>query len=331
MLKKNAALIVTVLIFAVILAGQTLSYYAVPYRYSACADVTAAYDGIDYSVSTNSSVTYTILAYDNARPAEKLYIYYDESYAVFGTTHRIQEEYISQLTVELRIRGYTDTETVNAARLSEIVSSGYNAGDAILITSGVLPADVYDGDTNLAIFDWVSSGGSLYWAGYAIGAKYADGKDLADVPSYQMNIFGEDDRILTEQMRSGERSDNELSKALAISYTGVTYGMSITSGTLSLGFECEYNGKVYSSASLTGHGSGMICVMGLVDDPTRAAMAQVISSGVSPSSGLIGTDSGTMVRSSVSGTISWDGVRTDVAVQVRMGDPNTVYARTFFF
>jgi len=334
MIKKNTALIVTVLIFSMILIGQALAYWAVPYKYGADAEIDA--DGVEYSVSSNSSVNYTVLAYDEARPVGKLYVYYDESYAVQGTTHKEQKAFNSQMVAELRIRGFTDTEVINADKLSDIVSS-YKAGDAILITSGVLPKDVYDGDTNFKIFDWVNDGGSLYWMGYAIGAKYADGKTLMDAPAdHQQKIFGVAagvDCILMENERPTKASDNELREALMLTHAGIMYGMNVTAtGALSLGFEFEsVSDDIYSSISLFESGDGMICVMGRINDnPVRMSMAQVIASGVSPSSELIGIDSGSLIRGGcATGTISWSTPKTDVAVMITMGSPNIVYARTF--
>jgi hypothetical protein len=169
MLRKHAALIVTVLIFVAIVAGQALAYYAVPYRYDASAAGGPGSNDLTYTVSTNSAVDYTVAVFDNARPADKLYVYYDEGHAVYGTTHASQKYFISQTLAELRIRGFTNTETVNAEQLVDIVSA-YRPGDAVLMTSGVLPAAVYS-DSNNGIFDWVAAGGTLYWTGYAIGAK----------------------------------------------------------------------------------------------------------------------------------------------------------------
>jgi hypothetical protein len=334
MIRKNAALIVTVLIFSMVLIGQALTYYAVPYKYDAAALITD--DGVDYEVSSNSSVSYRILAYDDARPVGKLYIYYDENYAVHGTTHKEQRAIISSMIAELKIRGVTDTELVNAAELYEKISI-YKDGDAALIMSGALPVNVYDGDTNLKIFDWVNAGGSLYWMGDAIGAKYADGKTLTDAPAdHQQKIFGVAagvDCILTEYQPLVKWSGNELSEALALTYAGVVYGMNVTAlGALSLGFEyVSGSGDVYGSVSMVESGDGMICVVGRFDSSSAlTSMAQLIATGVSPSSELIGSASGSFIRGgSATGTLSWDASKTDVAVQIRMGEPFTVYARTF--
>ncbi|MCL2786366.1 MAG: hypothetical protein FWD81_04010 [Methanomassiliicoccaceae archaeon] len=329
MVKKDAALVIMVLIFSMIIVGQALSYFAVPYNYGASAETTS--DGVMYTATSNSSVSYTVLAYDNAKPIDTLHIYYDASHAVYGTSHASQKSFISQLSAELEIRGFVGSVKVtDAAGLLEVVDAAYEPGDAILITSGVLPKGVYDGETNFKIFDWVRDGGSLYWAGYAIGGKYADGKTLMDAPAtYQSDIFGVPDSILTEQRTSTERS-GDLSKALMLSRTNVTYGLNVTAvpDTLSVGFEYTAgSGDVYSSIALTQYDDGMICVMGGM---SRTSIAQIIASGITPSSTLIGTDGGSLVRGGVAErTIPLSG-ETDVAVQIRIGDPNVVYARTIF-
>jgi len=332
MLKKNAAAIVTVSVFALIILGQTLAYFAVPYKYDAFADVTET--GVEYTVSTNSSVSYTVLAYDNARPVSKLYIYYDEGHAVSAITHEAQLRFISDTIVELRIRGFTDVKMVNAEELFGIVSSEYVKGDAILITSGVLPSTVYQGQTDEGIFKWVNEGGALYWVGYAIGALYADGMDIKDAPpTYQQDIFGVENGILMNHVISTERSEagEGLSRALMLSYNVVTYGLNVSAipGALSLGFNYNSGTDVFSSISLAEYGDGVISVMGSVNDQSRTATAKLIATGVSPTSTLIGTEDGSLVRGSAAGTITWEHGE-NIGVQIRMGDPNTVYARTFF-
>jgi|GEM_PF-1305922 len=336
MFKKKAELVITALIIFTMIGGIILTYYVTP-NYDAHLSKDADGD-LAYTVSTNSATTYTIFAFDNARPVDKLYIYYDERYAVYEVDRSWQERIISQTVAELRIRGLTDVEIVDANRLGDIVDGGYVGGEAILITSGILPDTVYQGNVSDGIFKWVSDGGSLYWIGYAIGAKYAEGNDVIDVAPYQENLFGVSDCILTdEQMRSAERSSDPLSNALMLSYDDVTFGLNVDKipGALSIGFEHEFGGDTYGSITLVGRGSGMICVMGVLDIRARTSMSQIISSGVSDRSELIAGSmiSGPMVRSTSSGTIELSVLtgKTDIAVHIRMGEPNIVYARTFFF
>jgi hypothetical protein len=328
---KNIALIVTLLTVTTIVLGQALIYVHVPDNYSAHADIKAK--SADISVSTDSSICYTAIAFDDARPVGMLYIYYDDDYAVFGTTHAGQWSFISQTVSELRMRGFTDTKIVNAAELAVIVST-YKEGDAILISSGVLPNTVYQ-TSGADIFKWVADGGSLYWAGYAIGEKVAEGKTVKSVANYQNSIFGKNNVILTDAKTSSVRSSDSnakmLGEALMITHNNVTYGLR-TSGSgaltaaLSLGY--EYNG--FSSLALVAKGNGMICVVGSFDSSARTSLAQVISSGVSERSDLLAMKSGTLVRGSATETLQWGSSHGKVAVHIKMGTPNVVYARTFF-
>ncbi|MCL2712197.1 MAG: hypothetical protein FWD37_02825 [Methanomassiliicoccaceae archaeon] len=330
MFKVNAAVIVTALIFGTIILGQSLIYLSVPNNYGADAEIKAG--EAEYSVSTDSSIRYTALAFDNARPVNTLYVYYDESYAVFGITHAQQNRFISQTIAELKIRSFTDTKIVNAAELADIVKGPYEPGDAILMTSGVLPDTVYQNAT-VDIFKWVTAGGSLYWAGYAIGEKVAEkGKEPKNVSNYQTAIFGKENVILMDQKISSQRSSNTnakaLGEALAISNNAVAYGLKVSgsgalTGVLSIGY--EYNG--YASLALVGKGSGMICVTGSLE---RTSLAQVISSGVSEKSKLLDSENGSLVRGAATGTLDWGASGGKIAVQIRMGTPNIVYARTFF-
>jgi hypothetical protein len=337
MLRKNAALIITVLLFLAIAVGQLMTYVILP-KYD--ADVIITESGAKYSVSTNSSISYNVLAYDNARPVDRLYVYYDESYATYGVTHAMQNTFIEQTTVELRLRGFKNIERVNAIELGDIVSGTHVPGDAILITSGVLPDTVYT-DQRDDIFGWVNRGGTLYWAGFILGAKFAAGMELKDLEKdcnfdYQYEIFGEDECFLLEYRNSVEMSSDPnarmLGKALMLTTNAVQYGLRTDlPNTLSLGFEHRSkNGHVYSSISLLGYGSGMICVIGNTDPQTVYSISQMISSGVSNSSTLLSAVSGTLVRNNITDLLQWGTTSGKIGVQIRMGEPFLVYARTFF-
>jgi len=332
-MSKNKILILTAVLFAAILIGQALSYYAMPNRYDASAELSGS--DITYAMNTNSAVTYNVLVYDNAKETERLFIYYDESYAVYEVDHEWQNRFIRQTIAELGTRGFAgEISIVNADELSDALDD-LKEGDAVLMTSGVLPATVYS-DTENKMFVWVEGGGSLYWIGYAIGALYAVGKDIADDPIYTTaDIFGVDDCILMDDVRATRRSADPLSSGLMINNNSLMYGLNadaITSVTgvnaISVGFE---NDDGYCSVSLVEKGDGMICVIGgLLWDTGRVSVSQLISSGVTASSSFIDDASGSIVRKTITGTMDVSG-SSDVAVHIRMGEPNTVYARTFFF
>jgi len=330
-MNKNKVLVLAAVLFAAMFIGQALTYFAVPNRYDVSAELSGS--DITYTISTNSSVTYAVLTYDNAKEIERLFIYYDESYAVYEVNHEWQNRFIRQMIAELDTRGFAGEITiVNAGELSDALDD-LKDGDAVLITSGVLPATVYS-DTENKMFQWVEDGGSLYWIGYAIGALYADGKDVADAPtSYQADIFGADDCIRMDDIRSMERSADPLSSGLLLNNNRLIYGLNVDAvndaGVLiarSLGFEHEG----HSSVALVEKGDGMICVVaGLLWNIERVSVSQLISSGVTTSSSLIGSVSGSIVRSTATGTIDVTG-SSDIGVHIRMGEPNIVHARTLF-
>ncbi|MCL1905210.1 MAG: hypothetical protein FWG19_03715, partial [Methanomassiliicoccaceae archaeon] len=226
-------------------------------------------------------------------------------------------------------------ETVNAGKLGDIVTAPYVPGDAVLMTSGVLPDTAYDNGAP-GIFEWVGDGGSLYWIGHNIGEKVASGKAVRDVPGYQINIFGTERINPSEDaQRATVRSGDPLSRALMTDHDNVRYGLDVgTPNTLSLGFEQEYGGKTYGSVTLVGIGGngGMICVLGGWPGGTaRTSISQIISSGVSNTSGLIESVNGSLVRGGAAGTLDVSAGTGTVGVQIRMGSPNIVYAGTFFF
>jgi len=330
-MSKNKALMLAAVLFAAVFIGQAFTYYAVPNRYDASAEFSGP--AVNYTVSTNSAVEYTVSVYSDASEVKRLFIYYDESYAVYGTTHAGQDRFIRQMISELSVRGFTGVFVVNATELSDTLDASAGTGDAVLMTSGVMPDTVYS-ETESKMFDWVETGGNLYWIGYAIGAKYAVGGDLKDVPAYQEDIFGADGCILMDSVRSTERSADPLSSGLMLNNNNLMYSLNtdaIAAGDLglkarSLGF--EQNG--YGSVSLVEIGSGMICVLGgHHGSAERSSAAQLISSGITVSSELIGIAGGPIVRNTISGTMDIVGY-TDVGVHIRMGEPNTVYARSFF-
>jgi hypothetical protein len=329
---KNVAILVTVLMFTAVVIGQALTYYAMPNRYDASADASGS--DVTYTVSTNSSVTYTVLAYDDAKEIERLFIYYDEGYAAYGVTHAGLDRFIRQTIAELGVRGFTsEISIVNAVELRDALDDRKD-GDAVLVTSGVLPVTVYS-DTENKMFKWVEDGGSLYWIGYAIGALYADGKDLFDAASsYQSDIFGADDCILMDAATSTARSADPLSAGLLLNNNNLIYGLNVDAvnddaGVLvarSLGFEHEG----YSSVSLFEKGNGLICVLGgMPGGEERISVTQLISSGVTFLSDLIDSTGGSIVRNTITGTMDISG-HSDVGVHIRMGEPSAVYARTFF-
>jgi hypothetical protein len=325
-MRKNTVLILTAALFAAILIGQALTYFAVPNRYDAHAEFSGS--EVTYTISTNSAVEYTVLVYDNAQEVERLFIYYDESYAVYGVTHDWQNRFIRQTVAELAVRGITDVTIVNAKGLSDALDA--NPHGAVLMTSGILPDTVYT-DTNNRMFEWVDGGGTLYWIGHAIGERYASGTQISSVAGYQMAIFGVDDCIMMSSERSVVRSDDPLGSGLMLNNNDVRFGLNVDklkatgSDARSLGF--EYEG--YSSVSLVNKGGGMICVIGGgLSKTERVSIAQLISSGVTVSSELIDTVSGPIIRNTVTGTIEATG--SDIGVHIRMGQPNIVYAKTFF-
>jgi hypothetical protein len=325
-------LMIVAILFAAMFVGQTLTYFAVPNRFDISVD--ASGPEITYTISTNSAVEYTALAYDNAGEVERLFIYYDEGYAVYDATHEEQNRFIRQVIAELSTRGFAGEITiVNAEELSGALDAEFRKGEAVLMTSGVLPATVYS-DVENKIFEWVRKGGNLYWMGYAIGAMYADGSDLAEVSSYQERIFGTYDCIMMGSEMSIERSADPLSSGLMLNNNNLIHGLNayaINNAGLaarSLGFG---NSDGYGSVSLVEIGDGMVCVLGgSLGSAERASVSQLISSGITVSSNIIGdVVNGSIVRNTVTGTIG--AADPGIGVHIRMGEPNTVHARTFFF
>ncbi len=342
--SDKPVIIIAIAIIAVILIGEVVVYTSDYTDYS--ADAALNDDGVlEYSVSADGSKVFSVIVNDNGRYAamDRLYIYYDPDYksnyekvnVPIGAKELNQEYYIQQLISTLRFHNLHNIEVVDADGLRSMMDRESGIGltnSGLVVISGALPDTVYRGTQDDVIFDWLSSGGRLYWLGNIIGSCYATNDELVNVDGYQELFFGSE-CINTDPDANtalNEVTSNDYASALSLMNNKVKYGIDgslIPSDRrhLEIGFT---DGK-YSSTSLVEYGNGMICVLGGdYSNNQRSDLAQIISSGLTPESRIVGFEEGSVTRGTVTGTIEVIG--DNLSSYIYLGGYYPVYGKLVY-
>lgn len=340
------AMVIAVAILAVIVIGEAVVYTSDYTDYSADASLE---DGtLNYSVSADGSKEYSVVVSDNGgfTGIRTLYLYYDESYpsdyeavdSDVGAPTFNQKYYLEQVANLLEYRGVQDVRFVNAQELKEVLGADIESegcsGKGLVVVSGVLPDTVYEGNQDDVIMRWISSGGSLYWAGNTLGSSYATQDGIEPVDSdYQEMFFGGDCLYTGDDTEAYSEVSNGYTKGLSLMNNDVRYGIDSTKvgsdrACLTMGF---VNDAGYASIGMVQCGQGMVCVFGgQLSNMQRYDMAQVIASGIGPSSQLITVETGSVTRGTVTGSI--DGITgTGVSAYIYLGGYYPVYGKLFGF
>ena len=345
MSRDRCLVVLAVAVIAIVLIGEIAAYGNI---YSYESDVS---DDGSYRVGTSGAHVYDVISSDNGqyRSVEKLLVYWDAKYG--GVSHDVTVEvgaraldenyYISQLTNNLEYLGFRSVEKVDAASLKASLA-GDPAGIGLVVLHGALPDTVYTGSPGDAIFSWISSGGTLYWAGEALG-KYigrADGTVDRAPSGYQTLFLGSEclvdmdvSPVPADNRNVGrvydEISSNGYSDALCLKNNNVLYGVDST--LLDSGRKClaiGYTDGKASSTALVSDGSGCVCVMGgLFSNYQRMDLATVIAAGIGPDSVLTEAVHGTVSHGAAEGKVSVGS--GNVSVFVYLGGDFSVYGRTY--
>ncbi len=111
---------------------------------------------VDFARSTNGSFPV-------------IYYYFDPTYPMSYSDLQDWYGLTQHLTVVAGARGYSlHLQLVNAAQLIGLLQDPASVGDLLIMASGILPATIYTGQTNL-LKPWLQSGGTLLWLGAQIG------------------------------------------------------------------------------------------------------------------------------------------------------------------
>ncbi len=339
-------IVLTVAVIALIIAGELAAYGDV---YSYGSEV---HEDGSYEVSTSGAHVYDVVSSDNGQyeSVRTLLVLSDDGYG--GVSHDVtvevgaraldEEYYTLQLLNNLEYLGFTDVRKVDAESLKTALADEDPARIGLVVLHGALPDTVYTGSSGDALLSWISSGGTLYWAGEALG-KYighSDGTVTLAPSGYQSLFLGSEcliDMEVSENPRDNrnigrvyERIDDGYSEALCLKNNNVLYGIDSTlleDGRKAL--MTGYTDGKASSVSLVSSGTGCICVMGgLFSNYQRMDLATVIAAGIGPESSIADADHGTVSHGSVEGDVDvGDG---NVTVFVYLGGDFSVYGRTYY-
>ena len=309
-LKKGLPVVVlTILVIAIVLIGELVVYTSDGSEFSSDAQYET---NIHYTVRSQGAKTYSVLAFDNDGfdISDNCYIYYDEGLpgnyvdpvVPVGARKLDQGYYVEQLVRSLSMRG-VDAEVIDSVRMGEIMNSGLMGNnDSIIVISGALPRNVYDG-TVLTAVEWIEAGGRLYWLGNVIGDYFADKDGIHTVDNGVCNFLGTDCINRTED-KDFAYEEYDLCEKLCMTNDRVRYAVApeqLPSGTVHI--DVAFNDGTYSSTCLIGKGEGMICIIGGdYSNNQRNDLAQVVASGICHKSSLVGESYGT-VHGTIEGTI----------------------------
>jgi hypothetical protein len=261
-----------------------------------------------------------------------------------GARELTQEYHISQLIKMLENRGVTCVETLNAEDLKEAMDNDVAENECnvrgLIVLSGALPDTVYEGNATDAIFEWISAGGSLYWAGNLLGAYYAtaDGNvhQVSEAFDYEEAFFG-----VTGCLNKGDENPelqdlmaNDYRFSLSLMNNRIKYGLNGTLFAAGHALAVGYTDGTFASALLVGSGNGMICVIaGDYSSNQRHDLAQIVASGICNVSESVGNVSGEIKRGTVNGTTDVNNgegfdAGTNYSAYVYYGGYFTVYGRT---
>lgn len=337
--SDKVVVILAIVVIAVILVGEVVTYTSDYTDYS--ADAVFSEGGLEYTVSADGSKTYSVIVSENGtyRGFDKLYIYFDPDYASnyedakvpVGAKELDQEYYVEQIVPTLRYRNVHDITIVDAQGLRQAMESDVKdtlSEIGVIVISGAFPDTVYSGSPDDLLFSWMSSGGSLYWLGNLIGSCYSTTEGLVPVDDYQKLFFGTECLNTDGPVKAYSEIDGYCN-ALSIMNNDVRYGVNgslLPEGTKHI--ELGFTEDGYSTTSIIGYGSGMMCIIsGYYSNDQRNDLAQIIASGIGPESSIIAVEKGSVTRGSSSGTIACEG--ENLSAYICLGGYYPVYCKLF--
>lgn len=326
-----------VIVFCVVvLIGEVYAYAPAEGRYS--STLTADGDRLTYGLSVNGSHEYTAILLDNGdyTAVDTVYLYYDPTYAscvnedvgvITGAMKMTQRYYLDQLARTLEYKGITPIY-VNAAELHDILGAqladGTAAGKGLAIMAGAIPDTVY-GVSNNCLLDWISAGGSLYWAGNVLGSYVSSTTGLKTVAGGQAWFVG---TVIYNSEDTYVHNALEYQDLFCYEYTHTMY--SVKADTSSQAYLLTgYTDGEYATISLFQHGAGQVCVFGGLFSPKQVRdVATTICSGLCYCSQVIDTHDGIANRQA-NGTLDASQLVGNGHVYLSVGGYFCVYAKGY--
>ncbi|MDR0888166.1 MAG: hypothetical protein LBM39_03160 [Candidatus Methanoplasma sp.] len=336
--KYDSMMVLAVILCVIVLFGEYAAYSGSFYDYDAHAELK---DGtIDYSVSSSGSDTYTAIALDNTSSSPTvLYIYIDDTYDTYFDIARDETgivrndlDYSSdQLKRSMAVRGFDNVVLCGPdellGKMLEDVGTEFSKG--LLVMSYALPEKIYSGSADNLIFEWLSGGGTLYWAGTQIGAYYTGNDGLTAVDNGQELFLGTKCVNTDGPNIAYSKIDAEgLTDALSINWNRVDYGLEMDKlpGATFAG----YSENGYASLSFLPFGKGTVVVIGgeynrhQCDD-----ISQLVAAGITAFTSMAGVEEGSVTRTTVEGRIQPPEGSSDVSLYVYIGGDYTVFGKVF--
>ena len=333
---RKWVLVVAAIFIVMILAGE-----AVAYGGGCSYDSSAERDGdvVSYSVSSSGTNDYTAVLIDNHgfTPLERLAIYVDECYAnnideASGLSVILRNDvnyYADQIKKLLAIRSFKDVVICDSKGLIDFVNKSFDdpRSYGVYSVSYSLPGEIYSGNADDRLMQWISKGGSLYWMGSIPGAFYYDENGrLAQVPDCQELFFGAPDCVKGDEYGNPVINDNVYTRSLSLLNEYTELGVDVTRITdehLAMG---AIDGN-YSSATLIRYGDGMVAQFSGRFEIVQAEDAtHIIASKICYKSTIAGYEGGRVTRTTQNGSFtSSDG---DI-LYVFIGNSYSVYGRAW--
>lgn len=333
--KVDPIIVTAIILCAAILVGEVLTYSQDVHGYGAEAEWSG--DLVDYRVSSSGADVYDAVLVDNgARPpidALMLYVddlydrYYEEASESSDPPILSQQYFAEQVKAFLGFRSFSCTEICHDDGLIGFILATVDdpSGKAIMVSSYALPSEIYDGTDDCPLIRWISNGGTLYWVGSEIGRFHRDDLGLHAVEGNQELFLGAQDCLNTAgSLVANERIDNGFTDAFCLKNSNVLNGVDVgkVSGALGIG----YSENGYSSIALVPFGTGSICVFaGIFDINQFDDIGQVVSSGLTSDSAIIGHVRGDVKRGEVSGSMRFDPP-SDPTLYIYIGGTYTKFA-----
>lgn len=333
--KVDLVVVTAIVLCAAILVGEVLTYSQDVHGYG--AEAAWGEGRVDYRISSSGGDVYDALLVDNGgRPAiDALMLFVDDRYDEYYRDASeasdppilSQAYFAEQVEAFLEFRSFSGAESCHDEGLIEFIATTLAdpSGKAILVSSYALPSEVYDGTAGCPLMRWISNGGTLYWVGSEIGRFYRDDSGLHTVDGNQELFLGVRGCVNTAGSTiATEKIDNGFADALCLKNSNVMNGVDVSKveGALGVG----YSGGGYSTIALASCGSGSICIFaGIFDINLFDDIGQVVSSGLTSDSMILGHVRGDVRRGDVAGHIDFDPA-SDPTLYVFIGGTYTKYA-----
>lgn len=313
MKRDNFTFALAVIMIVIVAIGGISIYFINPYSYD--ADVLSfEVDSVGYSLDVSNPIEYNVLVLDNfgIPPVESLIICSDGS------------SYSEEVKALLEIRGFDDVEIKDPKNmLDAMIGDPY--GRAILVPQGPFPAEIYSGVSSGPLIDWLTAGGSVYWFGYLPEDGYKVNDSIISADSY-LSPLG----LSKESFCTVPDSNLSLSDEFKLCFRScnVMHGLRSDIGkTISYVSDSGFSAI---TAMQVANGN-MVVLGGGQSGENLVDLSQIIASGITYNTKLIGYDSG-IARNTMTNSISYLSVPSDmgnVSLYIYVGGYYTVYGERF--